>query len=93
MYGATFPHYDKLEEIYAKDKATGDISESFVGAINNIDAEISKKTMVIESDEEDDADSITQTSTKSTQSGKRHIKQENDSTSSKTPKLKEFKRK
>ncbi|CAO2822954.1 unnamed protein product [Amaranthus hypochondriacus] len=91
LYGVPFPHYDILEEIYAKDKATGDQSESFVGAINCIDAEVAKKQIFIDSDE-DDAESRSQSTTHSVQSKKRSIKQEkDDSTSSKKPKLKEFK--
>ena len=90
MYGVPFPYYDILEEIYAKDKATGDQRESFVGAINSIDIEVAKKPIFIDSDEEDDADSRTQSTTHSIQSKKHSIKQENDnSTSSKTAKLKE----
>ena len=45
---------------YAKDKATGDMSESFIGAINNINVEISKKLNFIECDEEEDVDLRTQ---------------------------------
>ena len=56
MYGVPFPHYDILEEIYAKDKATGDQSESFVEAINCIDVEVTKKSIFIDSGDEDDAD-------------------------------------
>ena len=94
MYGVPFPHYDILEEIYAKDKATGDQSESFVEAINCIDVEVTKKSIFIASDEEDDADSRSRSTTHSIQFKKRSIKQENDnSTSSKEPKLKELKRK
>ena len=43
LYGVPFPYYDILKEIYAKDKATADQSESFVGAINNIDIEVVKE--------------------------------------------------
>ncbi|XP_057516950.1 uncharacterized protein LOC130798101 [Amaranthus tricolor] len=94
LYGVPFPHYDILEEIYAKDKATGDQSESFVEAINSIDVEVTKKSIFIASDEEDDADSRSRSTTFSIQFKKRSIKQENDnSTSSKEPKLKELKRK
>ncbi|CAO2830328.1 unnamed protein product [Amaranthus hypochondriacus] len=92
LYGVPFPHYDIVEEIYAKDKATGDQSESFVEAINCIDVEVSKKSIFIDSDEEDDADSRSRSTTHSIQFKKRSIKQENDnSTSSKKPKLKELK--
>lgn len=52
-----FPHYETLAEIYAKDKATGDASESFVGAIHNMDVEFANHPLTIESDEEDDVNS------------------------------------
>ncbi|XP_057807730.1 uncharacterized protein LOC131022301 [Salvia miltiorrhiza] len=85
LYGAPFPHYDTLVEIYAKDKATGDVSESFVGAINNMDVEFANEPLVIESDEEDDANSVTH-------SGKRPMKKEfNDPTPLKKTKLKDLK--
>ena len=57
MYGLHFPYYDILEEIYAKDMETNDMSKSFVGAIYKMEAEISKNTWLIKSDEEEDADS------------------------------------
>ena len=92
MYGIPFPYYDKLEEIYAKDKATRDMSESFAGVINNVDVEITKKSIFIYCDENDDEDSRTQSITHSVQSKKHLIKQEHDtSSSSKKPKLKELK--
>ena len=92
MYGVPFPYYDILEEIYVKDKATGDQSKSFVGAINTIDIEVAKKPIFVDSDGEDDADSRSQSTTHSIQSKKHSIKQEKDnSTSSKKPKLKELK--
>ncbi|XP_048495827.2 uncharacterized protein LOC125495195 [Beta vulgaris subsp. vulgaris] len=86
MYGVPFPHYDILAEIYAKDKATGDMSESFYGAVKNMNSEIEKEPLTLESDEEDDAISTTQ-------SRKRPLKKEVDlSTPLKKPKkLKDFK--
>ncbi|XP_056685595.1 uncharacterized protein [Spinacia oleracea] len=50
LYGVPFPYYEMLAEIYAKDKATRDLSESFVGAIDNMDIEIANNTMTIDSD-------------------------------------------
>uniref|UniRef100_A0A803N4E3 Uncharacterized protein n=1 Tax=Chenopodium quinoa TaxID=63459 RepID=A0A803N4E3_CHEQI len=46
-----------LVEIYAKDKATGDASESFVDAIEEMDQEIDKQPFNVQSDEEDDVNS------------------------------------
>uniref|UniRef100_A0A803KTT7 Uncharacterized protein n=1 Tax=Chenopodium quinoa TaxID=63459 RepID=A0A803KTT7_CHEQI len=55
LFGVSFIHYDTLVEIYAKDKATKDASESFVDAIEDMDQEIDKQSLNVESDEEDDA--------------------------------------
>uniref|UniRef100_A0A803L8V0 Myb/SANT-like domain-containing protein n=1 Tax=Chenopodium quinoa TaxID=63459 RepID=A0A803L8V0_CHEQI len=57
LYGVPFVHYETLAEIYAKDKATGDVSESFVDAIEGIDQDIDKQPLIVESDEEDDVNS------------------------------------
>uniref|UniRef100_A0A803N8N9 Myb/SANT-like domain-containing protein n=1 Tax=Chenopodium quinoa TaxID=63459 RepID=A0A803N8N9_CHEQI len=57
--GVLFPHYETLAEIYAKDKATGEVSESFVGAIDNMNVEIANQSMTIESDEDGYMDSPT----------------------------------
>lgn len=59
MCGVYFLFMTSLRR-YAKDKATGDMSESFIGAINNINVEISKKLNFIECDEEEDVDLRTQ---------------------------------
>uniref|UniRef100_A0A803N492 Myb/SANT-like domain-containing protein n=1 Tax=Chenopodium quinoa TaxID=63459 RepID=A0A803N492_CHEQI len=56
--GVPFPHYETFAEIYAKDKATGEVSESFVGAIDNMNVEIANQSMTIESDEDDDANEL-----------------------------------
>ena len=68
---------------------------NLLGAINNIDVEITKKPFLLDCDENDDADSTTQLithSTNSEQSKKHLIKQEHDtSSSSKKPKLNELK--
>uniref|UniRef100_A0A803LZ68 Myb/SANT-like domain-containing protein n=1 Tax=Chenopodium quinoa TaxID=63459 RepID=A0A803LZ68_CHEQI len=58
LYGVPFPHYETLAEIYAKDKATGEVSESFVGAIDNMNVEIANQSMTIQSDEDDDANEL-----------------------------------
>uniref|UniRef100_A0A803MUC8 DDE Tnp4 domain-containing protein n=1 Tax=Chenopodium quinoa TaxID=63459 RepID=A0A803MUC8_CHEQI len=72
LYGVPFVHYETLAEIYAKDKATGDVSESFVDAIEGIDQEIDKQPLIVESDEEDDVNSTNSDTYSSTsQSGKR----------------------
>uniref|UniRef100_A0A803KR82 DDE Tnp4 domain-containing protein n=1 Tax=Chenopodium quinoa TaxID=63459 RepID=A0A803KR82_CHEQI len=72
LYGVPFVHYETLAEIYAKDKATGDVSESFVDAIKGIDQEIDKQPLIVESDEEDDVNSANSDTYSSTsQSGKR----------------------
>uniref|UniRef100_A0A803KUB8 Transposase n=1 Tax=Chenopodium quinoa TaxID=63459 RepID=A0A803KUB8_CHEQI len=42
LFRVPFIHYETLAEIYAKDKATGDSSESFVDAIEEMDQEIDK---------------------------------------------------
>uniref|UniRef100_A0A803KUM0 DDE Tnp4 domain-containing protein n=1 Tax=Chenopodium quinoa TaxID=63459 RepID=A0A803KUM0_CHEQI len=57
LFGVPFVHYDTLAEIYAKDKTTGDASESFVDAIEDMDQEIHKQPLNVESDEEDDVNS------------------------------------
>uniref|UniRef100_A0A803NE33 Uncharacterized protein n=1 Tax=Chenopodium quinoa TaxID=63459 RepID=A0A803NE33_CHEQI len=57
LFGVPFIHYETLAEIYTKDKATGDVSESFVDAIEGIDQEIDKQPLIVESDEEDDVNS------------------------------------
>ncbi|KMT01795.1 hypothetical protein BVRB_9g210770 [Beta vulgaris subsp. vulgaris] len=74
LFGVPFVHYDTLAEIYAKDKATGDVSESFVGAIEDMDQEIANQPLNIKSDEEDDANSTQSATHSTTQSGKRHMK-------------------
>uniref|UniRef100_A0A803N1C6 Myb/SANT-like domain-containing protein n=1 Tax=Chenopodium quinoa TaxID=63459 RepID=A0A803N1C6_CHEQI len=53
LFGVPFVHYDTLAEIYAKDKATRDASESFVDAIEDMDQDIDKQPLNVESDEED----------------------------------------
>uniref|UniRef100_A0A803L798 Myb/SANT-like domain-containing protein n=1 Tax=Chenopodium quinoa TaxID=63459 RepID=A0A803L798_CHEQI len=79
LYGVPFVHYETLAEIYAKDKATGDVSESFVDAIEGIDQEIDKQPLIVESDEEDDVNSTNSDTYSSTsQSGKRPVKIEDD---------------
>uniref|UniRef100_A0A803N0B5 Myb/SANT-like domain-containing protein n=1 Tax=Chenopodium quinoa TaxID=63459 RepID=A0A803N0B5_CHEQI len=96
LYGVPFPHYETLAEIYAKDKATGEVSKSFVGAIDNMNVEIANQSMTIESDEDGYMDSPTHStySTQSTtQSQKRPMKKEDDNTPSKKAKMKEMKRK
>uniref|UniRef100_A0A803N3F7 DDE Tnp4 domain-containing protein n=1 Tax=Chenopodium quinoa TaxID=63459 RepID=A0A803N3F7_CHEQI len=67
------------QEIYAKDKATEDVSESFIDAIEGIDQEIDKQPLIVESDEEDDVISTNSDTYSSTsQSGKRPVKIEDD---------------
>ncbi|KAL8161624.1 hypothetical protein V2J09_013113 [Rumex salicifolius] len=65
LYGVPFPHYDILAEIYGNDRATGEASESFVLAKQNIDEEISLESITIDS--EDDID--VETESESMQSG------------------------
>ena len=79
LFGVPFIHYETLAEIYAKDKATGDVSESFVDAIEGIDQEIDKQPLIVESDEEDDVNSTNSDTYSSTsQSRKRPVKIEDD---------------
>ncbi|GAB4849140.1 hypothetical protein Ancab_040157 [Ancistrocladus abbreviatus] len=53
LYGVSFLYFDILAEIYGKDRATGEISESFVQAINNIDVEIENEPMTFDSSDDD----------------------------------------
>ncbi|XP_021775811.1 uncharacterized protein LOC110739664 [Chenopodium quinoa] len=79
LFGVPFIHYETLAEIYAIDKATGDASESFVDAIEEMDQEIDKQPSNVESDEEDDVNSIhSDTYSSTSQSGKRPMKIEDD---------------
>ncbi|CAO2816316.1 unnamed protein product [Amaranthus hypochondriacus] len=93
LFGVPFIHYETLAEIYAKDKATGEVSESFVDAIEGIDQEIDKQPLIVESDEEDDVNSTNSDTYSSTsQSRKRPVKIEDDHiTPSKMAKAKEVK--
>uniref|UniRef100_A0A803M7U8 Myb/SANT-like domain-containing protein n=1 Tax=Chenopodium quinoa TaxID=63459 RepID=A0A803M7U8_CHEQI len=94
LYGVPFPHYETLAEIYAKDKATGEVSESFVGAIDNLNVEIANQSMTIQSDEDGYIDSpthSTHSTQPTTQSHKRPMKKEDDNTPSKKAKMKEMK--
>uniref|UniRef100_A0A803MML8 Myb/SANT-like domain-containing protein n=1 Tax=Chenopodium quinoa TaxID=63459 RepID=A0A803MML8_CHEQI len=75
LFGVPFIHYETLAEIYAKDKATGDASESFVDAIEDMDQEIDKQSLNIESD--DDLNSThSDTYSSISQSGKRPMNQD-----------------
>uniref|UniRef100_A0A803M834 Myb/SANT-like domain-containing protein n=1 Tax=Chenopodium quinoa TaxID=63459 RepID=A0A803M834_CHEQI len=79
LFGVPFVHYETLAEIYAKDKATGDVSKSFVDAIEDMDQEIDKQPLNVESDEEDDVNSThSDTYSSTSQSGKRPMKIEDD---------------
>uniref|UniRef100_A0A803N5Y7 Myb/SANT-like domain-containing protein n=1 Tax=Chenopodium quinoa TaxID=63459 RepID=A0A803N5Y7_CHEQI len=79
LFGVPFIHYETLAEIYAKDKATGDASESFVDAIEEMDQEIDKQPFNVQSDEEDDVSSThSDTYSSISQSGKRPMKIEDD---------------
>uniref|UniRef100_A0A803LNT3 Myb/SANT-like domain-containing protein n=2 Tax=Chenopodium quinoa TaxID=63459 RepID=A0A803LNT3_CHEQI len=79
LFGVPFIHYETLAEIYAKDKATGDASESFVDAIEDIDQEIDKQPLNVESDEEEDVNSAhSDTYSPTSQSGKHSMKIEDD---------------
>ncbi|XP_021757823.1 uncharacterized protein LOC110722831 [Chenopodium quinoa] len=79
LFGVPFIHYETLAEIYAKDKATGDASESFVDAIEEMGQEIDKQPFNVESDEEDDVNSThSDTYSSTSQSGKRPMKIEDD---------------
>uniref|UniRef100_A0A803L5I7 DDE Tnp4 domain-containing protein n=1 Tax=Chenopodium quinoa TaxID=63459 RepID=A0A803L5I7_CHEQI len=90
LFGVPFIHYETLAEIYAKDKATRNASESFVDAIEDMDQEIDKQPFNVESDEEDDVKSThSDTYSYTSQSGKRPIKIEDDhSTPSEMAKVK-----
>ncbi|XP_021764238.1 uncharacterized protein LOC110728876 [Chenopodium quinoa] len=57
LFEVPFIHYETLAEIYAKDKTTGDATESFVDAIEEMDQEIDKQPFNVESDEKDDVNS------------------------------------
>ncbi|XP_021720008.1 uncharacterized protein LOC110687691 [Chenopodium quinoa] len=92
LFGVPFIHYETLAEIYAKDKATGDASVSFVDAVEEMDQEIDKQSFNVESDEEDDVNSThSNTYSSTSQSGKRPMKIEDDHiTPSKMAKVKAF---
>ena len=47
------PHFDILIEIYGKDRAIGEASETFVEAIQNIEVELANEPMTIASDDDD----------------------------------------
>uniref|UniRef100_A0A803LJG9 DDE Tnp4 domain-containing protein n=1 Tax=Chenopodium quinoa TaxID=63459 RepID=A0A803LJG9_CHEQI len=80
------------QETYVKDKATGDVSESFVDAIEDIDQEIDKQPLIAESDGEDIVNSThSETYSSTSQSGERAMKIEDDHiTPSKMEKVKAF---
>uniref|UniRef100_A0A803NAP8 Uncharacterized protein n=1 Tax=Chenopodium quinoa TaxID=63459 RepID=A0A803NAP8_CHEQI len=90
LFRVPFIHYETLTEIYPKDKATGDASELFVDAIEDMDQEIHKQPLNVESDEEDDVNSSHSNTYSSTdQSEKCPMKIEDDhSTPSKMEKVK-----
>ncbi|KAL2934375.1 Poly(A) RNA polymerase GLD2 [Bienertia sinuspersici] len=66
LFGVLFTHFDTLAEIYAKDKAIGDASESFVGAIEDMDQKIDNHPFIIESESDDDLNSTHSASYSST---------------------------
>lgn len=65
LYGVPFPYYDMLAEIYGKDRATGEPSESFMLATQNISVEMTHESVTLDSDDDFEA----QTETESMQSG------------------------
>ncbi|KAL2926566.1 Propionate--CoA ligase [Bienertia sinuspersici] len=89
LFGVPFTHFDTLAEIYVKDKATGDASESFVGAIEDMDQQIENHPLNVESESDDDVNSTHSATYSSTsQSGKRPMKLEDHSTPIKMAKVK-----
>ena len=48
-----FPYFDILAEIYGKDRATGEASETFVEAVQNIEVEMANEPLIVDSDDED----------------------------------------
>ncbi|KAL2934373.1 Poly(A) RNA polymerase GLD2 [Bienertia sinuspersici] len=58
--------FDQWVKIYAKDKAIGDASESFVGAIEDMDQKIENHPFIIESESDDDVNSAHSASYSST---------------------------
>ena len=49
----SFWHFDILARIYGKDRATREVSETFVDAIKNIEVELANELMIVDSDEDD----------------------------------------
>ncbi|KAL2930230.1 ATP-dependent DNA helicase chl1 [Bienertia sinuspersici] len=76
LFGVPFTHSDMLAEIYAKDKATGDASESLVGVSEDMDQQIENHPFNVESEYDDDMNSTHSATYSSTiQSGKRLMKE------------------
>ncbi|KAL2930251.1 Terminase small subunit, partial [Bienertia sinuspersici] len=81
LFGVPFTHSDTLAEIYAKDKATGNASESLVGAMEDMDQQIENHPLNVESEYDNDMNSTQSTTYSSTsQSRKRPMKLEDHST-------------
>ncbi|KAL2905078.1 Pumilio domain-containing protein 5, partial [Bienertia sinuspersici] len=57
LFGVPVTHIDTLAEIYVKDKAARDTSESFVGAIGDMDQQIENHPLNVESEFVDDVNS------------------------------------
>ena len=48
-----FPYFDILAEIYGKDRATGEASETFVEVVQNIEVDMVNESLIVDSDDED----------------------------------------
>ncbi|KAL8138339.1 hypothetical protein V2J09_004340 [Rumex salicifolius] len=56
LYGVSFRHYEMLVEIYGKESAIGVASESFVEAVQNLDDDLIRGSITLDSDEDLDFD-------------------------------------
>ena len=51
--GVSFTYFDILAKVYGKDRTTGETSETFAEAIQNIEVEMTNEPLILDSDDED----------------------------------------